>query len=237
MLSLPLNLVHRVLGGYQQSEITNYFNVFRNLLSLAAVLVVASLHGSLFVLMLIYSLSLMAGTVGLNLWMNLRNRRWMFPSPRHIDRATIGDLLVSGSGFFMLQIAGLIVFNSDNIVIAHYLGAAAVAPYSITWRVAACALVMQSSVSPSLWPAYSEAYARGDQGWLRKRLRRQIRLLELPASLAIFGPCSSVVCRNVWLRLALLGRSVGGDDRAGGLGACLWRRGALGAVFCRFARL
>jgi O-antigen/teichoic acid export membrane protein len=48
LLSLPLNLVHRVLGGYQQTEITNYFNVFRNLLSLAAILVVASLHGSLF---------------------------------------------------------------------------------------------------------------------------------------------------------------------------------------------
>ncbi len=167
LLSLPLNLVHRVLGGYQQTQITNYFNMFRNALSLAVILIVVKLHGSLFMLISIYSLSLLAGTAVLNVWVNLWDRRWIFPSPRHISRNAIGNLMGSGPGFFLLQIAALIVFNSDNIVITHYLGAAEVAPYSVTWRLAAFAVVLQNAVSPSLWPAYSEAYARGDLAWVR----------------------------------------------------------------------
>jgi ADP-heptose:LPS heptosyltransferase/O-antigen/teichoic acid export membrane protein len=177
LLSIPLNLVHRVLGGYQQTQITNYFNMFRNALSLVAILVVVRLHGSLFMLILIYSSSLIAGTLGLNLWMNLWDRRWIFPSPRYVRRDAIGNLLGSGSGFLLLQIAGLIVFNSDNIVITHYLGAAAVAPYSVTWRLAAYAVVLQNAVSPSLWPAYSEAYARGDLAWMRKTFWRMARVI------------------------------------------------------------
>jgi O-antigen/teichoic acid export membrane protein len=177
LLGLPLNLVHRVLGGYQQTQITNYFNMMRNVLSLLAIILVVKLHGSLRMLMLIYSASLLVGTAVLNLWMNFWDRRWIFPSPQHVSRAAIGNLLGASSGFFLLQLAGLVVYNSDNIVITHYLGAAEVAPYAVTWKLAAYAVVLQSAISPSLWPAYSEAYARGDLPWIRKTFWRMARVI------------------------------------------------------------
>jgi O-antigen/teichoic acid export membrane protein len=189
LLSLPLNLVHRVLGGYQQTQITNYFNMLRNILSLIAILVVVKLRGSLPMLMLIYSASLLIGTVVLNFWMNFWDRRWIFPAPQHVSKAAISNLLGSSSGFFLLQLAGLVVFNSDNIVITHYLGAAEVAPYAVTWKLAAYAVVLQSALSPSLWPAYSEAYVRGDLVWIRKTFWRMARVIgwTTGAALILFG--------------------------------------------------
>lgn len=177
LLSLPLNLVHRVLGGYQQTQITNYFNILRNVLSLIAILVVVKVHGSLVMLMVVYSVSLLFGTVILNLWVNFWDRRWILPAPQHVNKAAIGNLLSTSSGFFLLQLAGLIVFNSDNIVITHYLGAAEVTPYAVAWRLAAYAVVLQSAISPSLWPAYSEAWARGDLAWIRKTFWRMARFI------------------------------------------------------------
>lgn len=175
LLNLPLNLVNRVLSGYQQTQITNYFNLLSNVLGLFAIIAVVKLRGSLLMLMLVYSGTLLTGTVFLNLWVNLWDRRWLFPSPRFVCRMAIRDLMSSGMGFFVLQIAGLVVFNSDNLVITHYAGASEVTAYSVTWRLAAYAAVLQTAVFPSLWPAYSEAYVRGDYVWVRRMFWTAVR--------------------------------------------------------------
>ncbi len=120
------------------------------------------MHGSLVMLMLLYSATLMSGTLALNLWMNFWHRPCDLPQANVIDRTVIRSLISTGLGFFLLQLAGMVVVNSDNLVITHYLGAADVVPYSVTWKLAGYATVLQTAIFPSLWPAYAEAYARGD---------------------------------------------------------------------------
>lgn len=77
----------------------------------------------------------------------------------------------SGSEFFILQLTGLIVFNSDNFVIAHFLGPAEVTPYSVTWKLVGYSAALQIIITPALWPAYAEAYIRKDFHWMRRTLR------------------------------------------------------------------
>jgi O-antigen/teichoic acid export membrane protein len=185
LLSLPLNLIHRVLSGYQQTQITNYFNLMSNVLSLGAILIVIKLHGSLIMLMLMYSASLLFGSITLNIWVNLWDRRWLMPSPRLVRRAVISDLMSSGMGFFILQLAGIVVYNSDNLIITHYLGAADVTPYSVTWRLTGYAAVLQTAILPSLWPAYSEAYARGDYDWVRRMFWNTVRVAMGAVTIAV----------------------------------------------------
>ncbi len=87
---------------------------------------------------------------------------WLLPRPSLIDRRAIRELLSSGSSFFLIQVAGVVVFSSDNLVVSHYLGAAEVTPYSVTWRLVGVAALLPSLIFPALWPAYAEAYARRD---------------------------------------------------------------------------
>lgn len=185
LVSLPLNLINRVLSGFQQTQITNYFNLLSSFMGLAAIVLVMKIHGSLPMLMLVYSVALMTGTVILNLWVNLWDRPWIVPKPTAIDGGAIRGLLSSGMGFFLLQIAGLIVYNSDNLVISHYMGAADVVPYSVTWKIAGYAAILQASIFPSLWPAYAEAYERGDYLWVRKAFWTGTRLAMGTVALAI----------------------------------------------------
>ena len=62
-----------------------------------------------------------------------------------VDLRSARELLDSGSSFFLIQVAAVIVFSSDNIVVSHYLGASEVTPYSVAWRVAG--LAAMSAVS------------------------------------------------------------------------------------------
>ena len=85
-------------------------------------------------------------------------------------------MLQNGSEFFVLQISGLLIFNSDNLIVTHYLGPAQVAPYSIAWRLVGFAAIAQTLITPALWPAFSEAFTRGDLPWIRQTFRRTMAL-------------------------------------------------------------
>ena len=118
--------------------------------------------------MTIGNLLALAGTL---IW----RKPWLWPRLPLLDRRVAGELLSSGSGFFLIQIAGAVVFSSDNVVVSHYLGAAQVTPYNVTWRLVGLTAVAQSLVFPALWPAYAEAYARGDYAWMQRAFRLTMR--------------------------------------------------------------
>ena len=96
-------------------------------------------------------------------------------------------MMQSGGEFFVLQIAGLMAFNSDNLVVTHFLGPAQVASYSVAWRLTSYAAIAQTLIVPALWPAFSEAFARGDLKWVRRMFRRTMW-----ATMSIAFGCSVV---------------------------------------------
>ncbi len=167
LLGLPLNLSHRVLSGYQETQIVNGFVLLSNVLGLLVIVTATRLHLGLLGLTVAYSCTLALFNLLLNGWLVLYRRPALFPWPHVAQRSAMRELFSSGSSFFLLQIAAVIVFNSDNLVITHYLGPANVLAYSVTWKLAGMATVLQTAIFPSLWPAYAEAYARGNQEWVR----------------------------------------------------------------------
>lgn len=165
-LSMPLNLANRVLGGYQEIHLANYFAIANSVLSLVAITATIWLHGSLVTLMAAYSGSMLIGTLALNLWLCLWQRPWLKPFPRHVSRGVIRRLFGQGVLFFVIQLTGLVVFNSDNLVITHYIGAAAVTSYSTAWKLTQYATLLQGVLMPSLWPALAEAYHQRNMSWI-----------------------------------------------------------------------
>ena len=199
LLSMPLNLANRVLGGFQEVHLANYFSMANTVLSLVAILATVSLHGSLVTLMAAYSGALLAGTLALNLWLCFWQRPWIRPMPRHVSRSIIRSLFGQGALFFIIQLTGLVVFNSDNLVITHYLGAASVASYSTAWKLTQYAAILQGVLMPSLWPALAEAYHQHNMHWINSTYRslRQKMLFAVGAAALILGLFGQWIIR-VW---------------------------------------
>lgn len=189
LLSLPLNLANKVLSGYQEIHLANYFAAFASVMGLVAIVATVLLHGTLVTLTAAYCSATLLGTLLLNLWLWFWHRPSVAPRPSAVTRSITRDLFGEGVLFFVLQLCGLIVFNSDNLVIAHFLGAAEVTPYSVAWRLCGYASMFQSLLIPSLWPAFSEAYHRADLPWIRKTYQRIMRgsLLAVAAAAIVIG--------------------------------------------------
>jgi O-antigen/teichoic acid export membrane protein len=168
LLGLPCNLAGKLLAGYQE--------LHRNNLAMAsgAIASVVGLALGIWLRVSMPALFVMsAGCLTLASLLTLLvtvtyAKPWLLPRPSLLDHGAGKDLLSSGSSFFLIQVAAVVVFSSDNLVVSHYLGAAEVTPYSVTWRLVGMATLLQSLIFPALWPAYAEAYARHDYGWIRR---------------------------------------------------------------------
>jgi FkbM family methyltransferase len=187
LCALPAGLAPRVLAGYQQTHAANLFAAAGSILSLLAIIVVIGLHGSLTVLVAAYAASMPAAQVASLVWMCFK-RPWMKPWPSLFRRNLFGAIFHSGSQFFLIQIAGLVVFNSDNLVISHFLSPSQVTPYNVTWRLVSYVTAVPILFVPALWPAYAEAHAKGDLAWIQGAYARSrwTTLAVLGAGCAIF---------------------------------------------------
>jgi O-antigen/teichoic acid export membrane protein len=199
LLGLPLNLANKVLSGYQEVHLSNYFAMLNGVLGLVAIAATVMLRGSLVMLTAAYCSALLLSSVLLNLWLYVWHRPGVVPRPSAVTLALTRELFGKGALFFVLQLSGLVVFNSDNLVISHYLGPAEVTPYSVAWRLCGYAAMFQSMLVPSLWPAFSEAFHRGDYVWVRTTYRRLMRgsLLAVGAAAVVIGLLGRPLIR-VW---------------------------------------
>ncbi|MFZ0704272.1 MAG: oligosaccharide flippase family protein [Candidatus Korobacteraceae bacterium] len=168
LVGLPLNLAGKLFAGYQE------LNTYNKTLAVGAVGSVVGLVAGIWLHVPMPTLFLLSfGSITLVamatlLWLVLWHKPWLRPRFKLVSLRGTLDLLSTGWSFLLIQAAALVVFSTDNIIVSHYLGAAEVTPYSVTWRVVGLGAVLQALAFPALWPAYAEANARGDVAWIRK---------------------------------------------------------------------
>src|SRR5262249_31335094 len=110
-------------------------------------------------------------------------------------------LLSLGLLFFVLSVTGIIAFYSDNLMAIWICGPEAAGRYAIAAKLfSPCKLVAGTLLMP-LWPAYGEAIARGDMGWVRRTLKTSIigaEMVVLP--LALTGLFCGDVLARLWFQ-------------------------------------
>ncbi len=138
--------------------------------------------------------ALLAG-VGLGLWL-VRRLGWRFGGcgPGLLRRH--GVLLREGVGFLFLQGAGLIGNSLPPVLLSATLGPAAVTPFTLATQLAQVLTQFQGAWLAPLWPAYAEAQAGGDAGWIRKTFGKSVAgsVCLLPVCL-LFPLCGGGVAR------------------------------------------
>jgi O-antigen/teichoic acid export membrane protein len=191
-VNFPFSIVAKVYGAYQEVNKSNAWATSGNLLGLAGLVTVTHLKGGLVPLVIAVSgAALFVNTISA-IWLFGWSKPWLRPRPGRVTWSATRKLASLGGMFFVIQIAALVLFQTDNLIIAHYLGAAAVTPYSVTWRLFTYTALFQILAGPSYWPAYTEAFSKGDLGWVRSRYHTNLRItiastLMLALPLVLFG--------------------------------------------------
>jgi O-antigen/teichoic acid export membrane protein len=103
-------------------------------------------------------------------------RPWLWPRAKAVSFPVARYILRTGFLFLVLQLAVALGYQSDNLVISHFLGADYVPQYSVPTRLFTIVPMLLSFVLSPLWPAYGEAIARRDTFWIKRTFMRSVKL-------------------------------------------------------------
>jgi O-antigen/teichoic acid export membrane protein len=187
VLNFPFTIIAKIYGAYQEVAVANSWAAAGSILSLVALIAVTQLKGGLVSLVIAVSGAVLLTNVISAIWVFGWSKPWLVPRLDRVSWPALRKLGSLGGMFFVVQISALALFQTDNLIIAHYLGAASVTPYSVTWRLFTYTILFQILASPSFWPAYAEAFSRGDQAWIRRSFRLNFKI-SLASTFALTVP-------------------------------------------------
>ena len=130
------------------------------------------------------------------------------PSFKLIDFKEAKAVVNMGVQFFIMQISGVILFMTSNLLISNLFTPALVTPYQITYRYFSIMLVAFTVICMPFWNATTDAYERGDIQWIRNATRK-LRLMII----GIIACMIMMLVLSPWVYSIWIGDSVTIDIR------------------------
>ncbi len=192
-LNFWIGLINSVLNAVQNTSIVVMGQFLFNALSLLLVYVLTkTTDASLQYLAAIYGTSMVGANILLSGWFYKGNLSLL---PRiSMDFSHIRPLLGLGLQFFVIQIAVLVIFTTDKILITQLFGPEFVTPYDVVFKLFGVITLISGLINAPLWSSYTDAYHRGDFMWIRAVLRKQMLIFGL-IILAVI--CLALIAKQV----------------------------------------
>lgn len=176
-VNIPLSVTQRVQSGFQEGYVANLWIILGQFIGLAGVIIGVHYRVGLPLLVLAVAGAPAVAALFNTCYAFFFDRSELRPRLALVQLQSTKRLLSFGLLFFVSQLALIVGFQSDNVVIAHILGPGKVPVYAVTTRMFSVISLLMGFVIAPLWPAYGEAFARGDVSWLRRTLYRSIMLV------------------------------------------------------------
>ena len=183
LANIPLDVVQRVQTGHQEGYTTNFWMIVGNLTGLGCLLLVMHRNGGLPWLILAILGGQILGVLGNWVQEFGFSRPELLPKWALWDTGAARKILNTGIMFFLLQICGAFTLPLDLIIITQVLGPDAVTQYAVPVRLFLLVATVANMFVLPLWPAYGEAFSRGDVKWVKTTLYHS-----LGYSVLVFGP-------------------------------------------------
>ena len=191
IIGMPINLIQRILDGYQQNYSTNCLMIIGRLLGLGAIFF--SVYYDLGLIFLSVSFAISSTIVFLiySVTFFIKNKE-LKPRLNHVSKNHFNILLVNGSWSLLAQIAYLIKANGPILIISSVLGANALAPFSTVHKLTGVISAIIGVALQPLWPVYGEAYFKKDKRLLTTMLNKSLKMTLVTSipfilTLIIFG--------------------------------------------------
>jgi O-antigen/teichoic acid export membrane protein len=194
-----ISLVNQIYHGLQKSSVVVLGQCISNFFALIFIFILNHFtSSSIFLMVCAYGFALVLANVALNLLL-FKEFKLLAPTKKKFCTERIKPLLSLGIKFFLIQLAGLVIFMTDKVVITQLLGPENVTPYEVLFKLFSVLTIIHSIIIIPLWPAYSDAYNRGDLDWIRRNIRQQLKIAFLlfigAVLLAIIGP----IIVDIWI--------------------------------------
>lgn len=116
-----------------------------------------------------------------------------------IRKSMVKQLFDFGVQFFILQMAGCILFMTSNMLISRLFSPNIVTPYQITYRYFSIVLMVFTVICTPYWSATTDAYKKNDIAWIVKSNKLLNKILASMGAMEILMVAVSPVFYGIWI--------------------------------------
>jgi O-antigen/teichoic acid export membrane protein len=204
LLSMILRLINNLLHANQQSYKVDMINLVTQLVGFGSILLAKLLlKPSLQIVALTFSMSQLIVLLCANIYLFRKSFKNLIPSIKSYDYKLTKEVLNISGRFFFIQIAGLIMYMTDNFLIATLLGPNDVTVYNIALKYFTVLLTGWALILTPLWPMTTKAYFSGDITWINNTIKKLIGLWFITIVAGIIMLLLANMFYNIWIGKAV----------------------------------
>lgn len=196
-----LNLLNSILLALQSPALSNLISTIGQLCSLIAVWVCVnffSIH-SLLILGSIVSIVPVIVLIVSSLFVFLGKYKFLRPSANFFNKKEVNSIMALGLKFFFIQIMTIILYQTNNLIIANVIDSTAVVEYNVAYKYMGVLYTIYMILVTPLWSATTDAYAKGDMDWIKNVQSKLSKIAILFLVIGIFMFLVSKPVYRIWL--------------------------------------
>ena len=167
-LQLVAKLITSIYLADQYHSIQNLLQFITQIISLLAIwLLTKSDTNSLLIYGSIFSAIPVIILIGLNIFAFNGKYKIFKPNYHLWQKVYFKEIAGLGLNFFVIQIAAVILFTSDNFIISNLFGPEKVVPYNVSYKYFSVIIIGYSILITPYWSAFTEAYTSNDIKWIK----------------------------------------------------------------------
>ncbi len=172
-MTFVLNLITVILNADQQTAKSSMLDLVGKSLSLLLIYILTKFsNSSLLSLGLIYSSVSPLVLAIASIWFFQGKYKRYRPSFSSVDFSKAKDIFSLGAQFFIIQIAGILLYQTNNIIIIHLFGPEMVTPYNVSFKYFSVLMMGWMIVIGPFWSAITEAWTKKDIKWIKSIMNK-----------------------------------------------------------------
>ncbi len=175
LLKFIADIINVIAAAFQMVAISSFLLFLSNLGITLSVWILTKTTAANMVLLAI-CLSIIPFFISLiaNIYLFKNYFKAVKPSFRHINFKESKNILSLGSQFFILQIIVLIIFQTDNILIAQFFNPSEVTNFNVAYKYYSIIVIIFTVILMPYWTAFTEAHIKKDFYWIKKSINRLV---------------------------------------------------------------
>lgn len=199
-VSFVMEICKSVYLALQKNHITNLMGLVQQALMLSSVVVLKKYtNGNLVFVAIAYGISNLVVELFFTLKLFKYNRDFI-PRVKYFSREEAKDTTGLGIQFFIIQIAAMILYATDNIIITQICGPVQVTPYTTANKLFSMITAVFSIMIAPYWSAITVRKVDGDIGGIKKAEKKMLRLWGMATIGCIFLIIVFKPVVHIWLQ-------------------------------------
>ena len=200
-LGFILQLIKPIILADQKPAINDLINLAASVLTITVtIILINTTESSLLLLGISFSFVPVLISLIAAVYLFMKKYREYIPSFKFVNLKYARDLTSLGLKFFVIQIAGVVIYSTDNMIITQVLNPAEVTPYSISYKYFEMLNMVFMIVATPFWSGFTEAYYKGEIDWIRNTMKKLMYIMSGFIIVTIIMVVASPFVFEIWLR-------------------------------------